>query len=61
MVQALGGLRVLDLSRICGSLRRRCSDLGADVVKVESKSGDTQNWGPPFVELEMSISIFRIL
>ena len=57
MVQALGGLRVLDLSRILAGpfATQVLSDLGADVVKVESKSGDdTRNWGPPFVELRKS-------
>ena len=55
MVQALGGLRVLDLSRILAGpfATQVLSDLGADVVKVESKwCDDTRNWGPPFVELK---------
>jgi formyl-CoA transferase len=52
---ALGGLRVLDMSRVlagpyCAML---LGDLGADVVKVESPQGDdTRRWGPPYVEGE---------
>ena len=57
MVQALGGLRVLDLSRILAGpfATQVLSDLGADVVKVEPAWGDdTRNWGPPFVEIRNS-------
>jgi succinate--hydroxymethylglutarate CoA-transferase len=49
---ALGGLRVIDLTRVlAGPL---CSmwlgDMGADVVKIEQpgKGDDTRDWGPPF-------------
>ncbi|HEY1570971.1 MAG TPA: CaiB/BaiF CoA-transferase family protein [Pseudonocardiaceae bacterium] len=48
----LGGLRVLDLSRILSGpfCTMVLSDLGADVIKVENtKDGDdTRAWGPPF-------------
>jgi formyl-CoA transferase/CoA:oxalate CoA-transferase len=49
---ALGGLRVLDLSRILSGpfCTMTLADLGADVIKVEDTSGgdDTRAWGPPF-------------
>lgn len=44
-------LRVLDLSRILVGpyASMVLSDLGAEVIKVESFTGDeTRNWGPPF-------------
>jgi formyl-CoA transferase/CoA:oxalate CoA-transferase len=49
---ALGGLRVLDLSRILSGpfCTMVLSDLGADVIKVEDNQAgdDTRSWGPPF-------------
>jgi crotonobetainyl-CoA:carnitine CoA-transferase CaiB-like acyl-CoA transferase len=49
----LSGLRVLELARILAGpwVGQTLADLGADVVKVESPTGDdTRQWGPPFVE-----------
>ncbi|MFC7344847.1 CaiB/BaiF CoA transferase family protein [Saccharopolyspora griseoalba] len=49
---ALGGLRVLDLSRILSGpfCTMALADLGADVIKIENARGgdDTRAWGPPF-------------
>ncbi len=48
----LAGLRILELARILAGpwVGQLLADLGADVVKVESPSGDdTRQWGPPFV------------
>ncbi|MDR7304195.1 CaiB/BaiF CoA transferase family protein [Haloactinomyces albus] len=48
----LGGLRVLDLSRILSGpfCTMILADLGADVIKVEDTGSgdDTRSWGPPF-------------
>jgi crotonobetainyl-CoA:carnitine CoA-transferase CaiB-like acyl-CoA transferase len=51
----LRGFKVLDLSRILAGpyCTMLLGDMGADVLKVESFSGDdTRQWGPPFVKGE---------
>jgi crotonobetainyl-CoA:carnitine CoA-transferase CaiB-like acyl-CoA transferase len=53
MPTALGGLNVLDFSRVlAGPLATMVlGDLGAVVTKVESPAGDdTRQWGPPYDE-----------
>ncbi|MCW1952042.1 MAG: CoA transferase, partial [Octadecabacter sp.] len=49
----LRGLKVVELARILAGpwIGQTLADLGADVTKVESPSGDdTRTWGPPFIE-----------
>ncbi len=50
----LGGLRILDLSRILAgpTCTQLLGDLGADVIKVEKPGtgDDTRSWGPPYVK-----------
>lgn len=46
-------LKVVELARILAGpwIGQTLSDLGADVIKVESLAGDdTRQWGPPFIE-----------
>ena len=53
MSTPLAGLKVVELARILAGpwAGQTLSDLGADVIKVESPEGDdTRKWGPPFVE-----------
>lgn len=48
----LAGLKVIELARILAGpwAGQTLSDLGADVVKIESPQGDdTRAWGPPFI------------
>ncbi len=50
MAGALDGLQVVDLSRVLAGplVAMTLGDLGADVIKVESPSGDdTRRWKPP--------------
>lgn len=51
----LEGLKVVELARILAGpwIGQSLSDLGAEVIKVESPDGDdTRKWGPPFIERE---------
>ena len=52
MAAPLAGLKVVELARILAGpwAGQTLSDLGAEVIKVESPAGDdTRAWGPPFV------------
>lgn len=49
----LKGLKVVELARILAGpwIGQTLADLGAEVIKVESPSGDdTRTWGPPFIK-----------
>ena len=53
MTAPLAGLKVVELARILAGpwAGQTLSDLGAEVIKVESPAGDdTRQWGPPFIE-----------
>ncbi|SEQ00626.1 CaiB/BaiF CoA transferase family protein [Thalassovita taeanensis] len=55
MTTPLAGLKVVELARILAGpwAGQTLSDLGADVIKVESPQGDdTRQWGPPFIQHE---------
>ena len=48
----LAGIKVLELARVLAGpwVGQLLSDLGAEVIKVESPKGDeTRTWGPPFI------------
>ena len=49
----LSGIKVVELARVLAGpwAGQVLADLGAEVIKVESPSGDdTRSWGPPFIE-----------
>src|SRR5690606_36195440 len=51
----LDGLKVVELARnLAGPwVGQTLSDLGADVIRVESPEGDdTRKWGPSFIDVE---------
>jgi len=53
MASPLAGLKVIELARVLAGpwAGQTLSDLGAEVIKVESPDGDdTRQWGPPFVQ-----------
>ena len=53
MKYPLEGIKVVELARVLAGpwVGQVLSDLGAEVIKIESPEGDeTRKWGPPFVQ-----------
>lgn len=51
----LAGIKVVELARILAGpwIGQTLSDLGCEVIKVESETGDdTRKWGPPWIDTE---------
>lgn len=59
MTAPLAGLKVVELARILAGpwAGQTLSDLGCEVIKVESPGGDdTRQWGPPFITRDEDVS-----
>jgi len=59
MTAPLAGLKVIELARVLAGpwAGQTLSDLGCEVIKVESPAGDdTRQWGPPFVTRDDDVS-----
>lgn len=59
MSAPLKGLKVIEMARVLAGpwAGQTLSDLGCDVIKVESPDGDdTRQWGPPFVTRDDDVS-----
>ena len=59
MSAPLAGLKVVELARVLAGpwAGQTLSDLGCEVIKVESPAGDdTRQWGPPFVTRDADVS-----
>ncbi|KIN63111.1 putative acyl-CoA transferase/carnitine dehydratase [Sulfitobacter noctilucicola] len=59
MTAPLAGLKVVELARVLAGpwAGQTLSDLGCEVIKVESPAGDdTRQWGPPFVTRDEDVS-----
>jgi crotonobetainyl-CoA:carnitine CoA-transferase CaiB-like acyl-CoA transferase len=59
MTAPLAGLKVIEMARVLAGpwAGQTLSDLGCEVIKVESPNGDdTRQWGPPFVTRDDDVS-----
>ena len=59
MTSPLTGLKVVEMARVLAGpwAGQTLSDLGCEVIKVESPEGDdTRQWGPPFVTRDDDVS-----
>lgn len=59
MAAPLAGLKVIEMARVLAGpwAGQTLSDLGCEVIKVESPDGDdTRQWGPPFVTRDDDVS-----